>query len=1424
MIPPAVERQGLSHLEYFVGCAPFFEGVPGLEPISNGATNAALVVQNALELGLISAEQATAVLAAIARGEAMDAVEWMSARGLIGEAAVACLLDLAADAPSPGDALSPFEPAPGSGLAGRAEGASTPQASAEGAPTPPIGGGAPLAVTADQAPSEGAPGQPISAHEVKPRAPAAARPRDDLDREEADTRPPPDLSGLLPVFGNKSSRETTAPEPGRPSKTAAPKPKEPRPMPQAPEDLPLPERETADAMPAASTSAGAAGTGGAAISRPRLGPQAGADQRPASPPNSAEERTTRTGRLSKSPRQVPSKSPRSRPGHIDAPPAPGSRPGARSDASHRPALSRSPQDGAAPAEPGAEGLSIEQPGRYTFRYLHASGGQARILLVHDEQIGRDVALKEVSLDEIRATDRSASRSSLTSAEMQRLLREARVTGQLEHPNIVPVYDLGRRRDGALYYTMRFVRGVTLSQRLKACKTLGERLRLLKPFLDLCNAIAYAHSRGVIHRDLKPANAMVGEFGETVLLDWGIAKVTGREEIRSVDISNEAKLLQEPGIANTVAGEAIGTPGYMSPEQAKGLVDEIDERTDVFGLGAILYQILTGSPPYRGGNEEELLVRAQRGKITGVLRLSKDAPRPLAAIAEKALRAEKADRYQSAKEIAEEIDAYMTGGRVSAYAYSSRELLARFARQHRLLISSAALLFVVVCAALVAVTVSLRRQQEANAALAASREQEHRERLGANLNLADMHARAAERFIAQHRFASAANSALFSLKHNPAHPKSDYFSDSPQSWSERARFLRVLAASALYQARLRNFVSTAWTFVGDDAFTAPIFSPDEKWLAAGSYDARLRIWDLETGTLAAEFKGHESRITSLDWSPDGRLVASAAQEPKIIVWDARTGEQVRVLEGHRRAVRAVAFSTDGRLVASAGVDGSARIWEVSSGRELRRFTLESDRIEINDVAFSADDAFLLLGCADGTLRRFSILADAAPETLLRRSSEIWTIEVLQNTAKRRLLAAGRTEKGIVEIDERGRPTLTLEGHGNGISDLAYGPEGKHIASSSYDGTVRIWSALSGAPVLTLEGHDDFVSGLAFSKGKNLLASTSFDKTVRIWRKSDIELPQFVGHTEAIHSLAYSSDGSRIASGSWDKTVRVWNAADGHLLQTLRGHASIVTDVVFSSDGRRLLSASRDGTARVWNAGDGTHELTLISPDGGEVEAAVFSPDGELVATGSGVSGHVCLWDARTGALRKTLVGHRGLVSGLAFSRDGRRLASSSRDKSVIVFDVSSGEVIGRLEGGHGDWISDIKWGLGDRTLLTAGKDGLAIKWDVASATEITRFVGHGQWVNAVEISRSGRLLATASDDKTVRVWNAETGELLLIVNTVLEATGIAFSNDEKTLAVGDGTILALYPMDFSLLDVDPRVELASSSRLTEMASGLAEPAP
>jgi eukaryotic-like serine/threonine-protein kinase len=305
----------------------------------------------------------------------------------------------------------------------------------------------------------------------------------------------------------------------------------------------------------------------------------------------------------------------------------------------------------------AEQLAQEQAGHYAVKSELGRGGQAIVYIAHDHQIGRDVAFKQLLLGGPEEEDR--------------FLREARVAGQLEHPGVVPVYEVGRRGNGALYCAMRLVRGRTLAQALIEDKGRGGRLHLLSHFVQLCQAIAYAHERGVVHRDIKPENVMLGAFGETVLLDWGIAKLRGHED----DVGGA--LGRGKGFENTQEGDIIGTPAYMSPEQALGDVREIDEQSDVWSLGAVLYEIFTGQPPFSETNAVQLLVKIAKDKIAPVRSLAPKIPRELAYICERALERNKKLRYKSALDLADDIEAFRAGGRVGGVDYSTLQIFRKW---------------------------------------------------------------------------------------------------------------------------------------------------------------------------------------------------------------------------------------------------------------------------------------------------------------------------------------------------------------------------------------------------------------------------------------------------------------------------------------------------------------------------------------------------------------------------------------------------------------------------------------------------------------------------------------------------------------------------------------------------------------------------
>ncbi len=303
----------------------------------------------------------------------------------------------------------------------------------------------------------------------------------------------------------------------------------------------------------------------------------------------------------------------------------------------------------------------EIEGRYEPIGEHSRGGMGRILLVHDKSIGREVALKELLPASEDAQDSTPARHS--GAAVARFMREARLTGQLEHPGIVPVYEVGQRAGGGHYYTMKLVRGKTLRGALEETSCLDDRIRLLPHMVDLCQAVAYAHSRGVIHRDLKPDNVMIGEFGETVVIDWGIAKANsvGGGVGDAVNIPERVSDSgEERQAVETMAGVVLGTPAYMSPEQSVGDLACVDERSDVYALGAVLYEVLTGEQLFQGKSAREVLLKVQTERPRPPRQVEPQIPRDLSAICERAIAHEPSARFASAKEMADALQDFVSG--------------------------------------------------------------------------------------------------------------------------------------------------------------------------------------------------------------------------------------------------------------------------------------------------------------------------------------------------------------------------------------------------------------------------------------------------------------------------------------------------------------------------------------------------------------------------------------------------------------------------------------------------------------------------------------------------------------------------------------------------------------------------------------------
>jgi WD40 repeat protein/tRNA A-37 threonylcarbamoyl transferase component Bud32 len=968
----------------------------------------------------------------------------------------------------------------------------------------------------------------------------------------------------------------------------------------------------------------------------------------------------------------------------------------------------------ATAEPALAG-DVTVIGEYDLLGEVARGGMGVVYKARHRKLNRVVALKVHRAGRLVSAD-----------EALRFQIEAEAAAKLDHPSIVPIYEVGQLA-GMPYFSMAFVEGQSLARRV-AVQPLAPR-EAAGLIRQVAEAVAYAHAQGVIHRDLKPGNILMDAAGQPRVTDFGLAKRADADS------------------SLTQAGQVMGTPSYMPPEQAEGKNDQVGPLSDVYALGATLYCLVTGRPPFQSANVVDTLKQVVEREPVAPSFINAAIDRDLDTICLKCLQKRPEKRYASATALAEDLQRYLDRRPILARPVGNVEKLLRWCRRNPLVAASLAGIAGVFVTAFVLVSWSYVRAEGARQLAEQREEAERWERYRANLLAAGT--------AMQLHNVSTAKIALNAAPEEHRNWEWHYLThqlDTARQVLHVGEGIREIALSPdglIAAAQSARGPAQLWDLVTRQEVAelpnrSPVtvfeFSADGKSLAYVVADQNnLFLWDLARGRPGAVLSGAEQPVVSMHFSPNGQRLVAEFRDRTVRVWDTATGEQRLVLHGHQDASQDVRFSPDGRRIVSAARDRTLRLWDADTGQALA--ILRDNEREVAKAIFNPQGDRI-------------VSAEHYPSNALR----------LRDAAT-------------------GKSLAVLRGHTNVAGELAFSRDGTRLASGGLDQTIRLWDGRTGQALWSREGHRGHVREMLFSPDGKYLISASVDQTARLWDvATGAPLGVLHGHTGSIQHVQYTRDGSTIVTASLDGTVRLWDARTAERSGALRGHESFVYSVAFHPDGERVASASWDGSVGIWDATTGKRlaqwdYLAKLPDDEKVITSVAFQPDGQAIATYGRHDG-VRLWDVTTGKELHHFDGPRDRDTRLAFSTRGELLACGGTDHDVHVWDVPRRVTVAVLRGQRA---MDLAFSPDDAWLAAAGTDRTIRIWRVGTQEPIQVLEGHTDHVYTVAVSRDGKRLASGSVDGTVRLWDTATWREAAVLRHGTNVYGVAFSADGSRLA-------------------------------------------
>jgi WD40 repeat protein/serine/threonine protein kinase len=1027
-------------------------------------------------------------------------------------------------------------------------------------------------------------------------------------------------------------------------------------------------------------------------------------------------------------------------------------------------------------------------GRYKLLQQIGEGGCGVVYMAEQQEpVRRRVALKVIKL----GMD--------TKQVIARFEAERQALALMDHPNIAKVLEAGATDTGRPYFVMELVRGIKITHYCDE-NNLSTECRL-DLFIKVAQAVQHAHQKGIIHRDLKPSNILVADHdGVPVpkVIDFGIAKATTDQRLTDKTLF-------------TAFEQFIGTPAYMSPEQARMSGLDIDTRTDIYSLGVLLYELLTGKTPFdaqdllaagldemrRTISEQEPASPSTRlstmlaGELTTAAKHRRtDAPKlvdlvrgDLDWIVMKALEKDRARRYETANGLAQDIQRHLNNEPVAARQPSSYYRLQKAIHRNK----GAFAAITAIAAVLLAGAVVSTWQ-----AVRATRSESEQSRLRG----AAQQAQANESGLRQtaQTEASRAEAAVMDLKMTLS--ATDFMHavrliDEDNAIDALPFLARSLSANPANDAALTRLTTllSSWvrpllTLKHDSPVSSAEFSPDaRRILTVSGYT--VCVWDAETGRLITDPLTHSFTVDSSHFSPDGKRIVTVSLDRSARVWDAQSGQPLTEPIKPSAGINSAEFSPDGKRLLTGSWDNSFLVWDVETGKLLLE-AVKPNQVTAGKVAPARKGNVYSVNVAgyanslDGVTETFSgfpTTAHFSPDAnrivtvSLSLGARVWDAQTGAALTEpiKPVMGANFSPDGehLVTFSgdltarvwdaQTGQPVTGSMKHDHAILSAEFSPDGRRIIIASADHKAFVWDAQTGKALAEPMRHSSHVASTQFSPDGKRMVTVSSDRTIRIWRaRASQPLTEPMRHRSSVRSAHFSPDGKRIVTASADGTACVWDAQTVRPLLEPLNNGDLVDSIQFSPEGKRILTASADKTARIWDAQTG-QLLTEPMNHGGSVESAQFSPDGKQIVTAS-ADNTACVWDAVTGQPLTDPMKHLRAVHFAEFSPDGTQIVTASQDNTARIWDAQTGRPLTELLK-HGRSVASAHFSPDGKRIVTASLDKTARIWDAQTGQALTEPLEHSGPVDSAEFSPDGKRIVTASRDHTARVWDSRTGRPL-----------------------------------------------------------------